>query len=213
MSSGGSDNAQREAQAAEEARRRQVEATQRQVEAIFTDPSREAGIKDVEGATRDYLTDDLNRQNALTQRQLKFALARDGQTMGSVDVDLNRNVGEDYLRAAIEVQRRANAAGNSLRQADQSSKLNLFSLAQQGLDIGTAARQAGEAMRSNIAGAKADAMQSGLGDMFSNLGRVYTRSRERAGERKAERYQYGTFYAPNPYTGPGGGGSGGGWGG
>jgi hypothetical protein len=194
-----SESASREAASAEQARRAQVLATQRQIESIFSDPSRETGIRDVENATRDYLGLDLNRQNDRSLRELRFAMARDGQTMGSRDVDANRAAAEAYLRGGVEVQRRANAAGNSLRQADQASKLNIFSLAQNGLDMTTAARQAGEAMRSNIGMAKADALQTGLGDLFGDLGSIYKRSKEKAGERQAQLYQYGNVFAPNQY--------------
>lgn len=203
--------AQREAQAAEDQRRREIAETQRRIESIFSDPSRDAGIRDVEEATRAYLTQDLDRQNKRSARELKFALARDGQTMGSVDVDRNRDLSEGYLRGAIEVQRRANAAGNSLRQADQTSKQNLFALAQSGLDMTTAVRQASQTMQANLAGAKTDALQSGLGDLFGDLGAVYKRSRERAGADRAERYQYGTFYQPNAFYSGMGGGAGSGW--
>lgn len=209
---GGSDKAQREAQAAEERRRRDIAATQQRIDAIYADPRREADIRDIEAATSAYLTGDLNRQNATATRELKFAHARNGTTMGSADVDSNRRLSEDYLRAAVEVQRRAGQAGNALRQADFNSKTNLFSLAQQGLDMSTAARQAGEAMRVDAANAKANALETGLGDLFSNLGNTYKRSRERAGEQKAEKFQYGTFYAPPSWYSPQGfGGNGGGW--
>lgn len=197
MGSGGAGRAQQEARAAEEQRRREIEGTQRRIETIYSDPNREADIRDVMEATRQYLQGDLDRQNTKASRETKFALARSGQTMGSVDADLNRDLSENYLRAALEVQRRANAAGNSLRQADQSSKLNLFSMAQQGLDMTTAVRQATESMRSNLAGAKADATQSGLGELFKDFGDIYKRSREKKGEASAEKYQYGTFYTPN----------------
>lgn len=199
-----SNNASREAQAAEDRRRAEIAEAQRRIEAIFSDPSREAGVRDVEDATRAYLMQDLDRQNARSSRELKFALARDGLTMGSADVDRNRDLAENYLRGGIEVQRRANAAGNSLRQADQSAKQNLFALAQSGLDMTTAVRQASQSMQANLAGAKADALQSGLGDVFSGLGDVYKRSRERKGTQMAEKYQYGTFYAPNSYYGSAG---------
>lgn len=194
---GSSNNASREASAAEAQRRQQVESVQRQVEAIYGAPQRETDIRDVENATRDYLQGDLDRQSKRTARELKFALARDGTTMGSRDVDQNRELAENFLRGAVEVQRRAGAAGNSLRQADQASKLGLFSMAQQGLDMTTAARQAGESMRSNIAGAKADALQTGLGDLFSNFGKVYTASRERGIEKRREK-QFNPYASAMP---------------
>src|SRR5688572_13323237 len=104
--------AQQQADAAEAARRKAVENAQRAITAIYSNPARETDIRDVEGATRDYLQGDLNRQNTTAARELKFALARSGQTMGSVDVDQNRTLAENFLRGAVEVQRRANAAGN-----------------------------------------------------------------------------------------------------
>jgi hypothetical protein len=193
--------AQQQADAAEKERRAAVERAQRAITAIYGSPQRETDIQDVENATRDYLQGDLNRQNATAARELRFALARSGQTMGSVDVDKNRTLAENFLRGAVEVQRRANAAGSALRQADQASKINLFSMAQQGLDATTAAQQAGEMMRANVATAKADALESGLGDVFSNLGDIYKKSRERAGAERAEKYQYNTFYTPNQWYG------------
>lgn len=196
---GSSNSAQRAAQASEERRRQEVLQAQSAISRIYADPRRESDIRDVENATRDYLQGDLDRQNSLNSRQLRFALARDGQTMGSVDVDQKRVAAENFLRGAVEVQRRANAAGNSLRQADQQSKLGLFSMAQQGLDMTTAARQAGETLRANLQSARADATESGLGDLFSSLGDVYKSSRERKGKADAERYQYDTFYKPNSW--------------
>lgn len=196
---GSNDDAQKAAQRSEAERSALVAATQRRIEGIYSNPSRETGIKDVENATRDYLQGDLTRQNTTAARELKFAMARNGQSMGSVDVDQNRGLSENFLRGAVEVQRRAGAAGNSLRQADQASKMNLFSMAQQGLDMTTATRQAGESMRANLAGAKADAMESGLGDVFKSMGDIYKTSREKAGTRSAEKYQYDTFYKPNSW--------------
>jgi len=203
---GGSDKASKAAQAGEDQRRQQVTDTQRRIEDIYSAPGRENDIRDVEGATRDYLQGDLNRQNTTAGRELKFALARSGQTMGSTDANQNRKLAEAFLRGSVEVQRRAGAAGNSLRQADQSAKLGLFSQALAGLDMTTATRQAGESMRNNIGMARADAMQTGLGDVFGDLGNIYKRSREKSGEEQAERYRYNTFFTPNSYYSGGTGG-------
>lgn len=198
---GGNDRATREAQRAEDERRRQVEATQRQVESIYTSPEREAQIGDVVGATRQFLLTDLDKQQTRASRQAKFAAARSGQTMGSAAITNQRELADAYQRGLIEATRRAEAAGANLRQQDQSSKLNLFAMAQAGLDATTAARQAGEAMRANIASARADATQSGIGDVFQSMGDLYKRSREQKGATTAEKYQYGTFYQPGPYAG------------
>jgi hypothetical protein len=200
MGGGGGDQ-QAAAERAERERRAQVTATQQRIEGIYTSPGREADINDLIGATRSYLQQDLDRQNAASERGARFALARSGLTMGSADVDTNRKLAESSLRGALEVERRSQAAGNTLRQRDQESKLNLFNMAQSGLDMTTAARQAGEALRSNIGLARADALQTGLGNVFGDMGELYKRSRERAGERQAQRDFH--FYSA-PYAGGGG---------
>lgn len=197
---GGGNDAQKEADAAEAKRSAQVQATQQQIESIYSSPQREADIQDLIKATQSYLGQDLDKQNNTAQRQAKFALARNGQTMGSYDVDLHRDLGQQYLRGALEVTRRAQAAGSSLRNADQSAKLDLFSQAAAGMDMTTAARNANEAMKASAGMTKADALQSGLGDLFSTLGDVRKNSLEAQGKNQAEKYQYGSNpYTPNQY--------------
>lgn len=193
---GSSNKAQRQAQAAEAQRQRDVTNTQAAVERVYNDPRREAGVADLINATRSFLQRDLDQKHGDAGKQLKFAMARTGKTGGSVDVDKHKRLGQDYLKAGLDVERRSQSAGTQLRQADQQSKMQLFSMAQAGLDMTTAARQAGEMMRSNLANARSDALQSGMGDLFSGLGETYKRSREQAGADRAEHYQYGTFYAP-----------------
>jgi hypothetical protein len=198
---GNSNNSQqREAQRAEEQRRANVLAGQQGVERIFGTPQREAQIQDAVGATRDFLQKDLDKQNTRAQLQSKFALARGGTTGGSLDVDTNRALSESYLRGVTEAERRAQAAGASLRQADQSAKLNLFGMIQSGLDQTTAARNAGEAMRSNIDSARAQSMQQGVGNVFEQFGDIYKRSRETKAKNDAEKFQYGSYYQQNPLT-------------
>lgn len=195
--SGGSNRAQREAQRAEDQRRAQVAQTQSAIERIYSNPAREAEIAQLIDATRGYLSTDLDKQNAKAQRQLKFALARSGQSFGSTEANQRRDLGEAYLKSGLEVERRAQAAGASLRQADQSAKLNLFQLAQSGLDMTTAARQAGESMRSNIDLAKSEATQQGIGDAFGTFGDIYKRSREEKARREQDK-QLGV-YGPAAY--------------
>ncbi len=202
MALGGNKNkAAQEAQRAEDARRAAVVATQKSIEDAYNNPQREGEIGDLINATRGFLNKDLNKKNAEANRGLKFALARSGQTMGSLEVDQRRDLGERFLLGSLEAERRAQAAGQSLRRSDQDSKFALFGQAQGGLDMTTAVRNAGEALRSNIGLARADATQSGLGDLFNSFGDIYKNSRENKGRADAEKYQYGggTFYAPNQY--------------
>lgn len=197
-----SNKAQKAAEAAEAQRQAQVKSTQAGIEALYADPKREAGIVDMVNATRQFLQGKLDQQYGDAGRQLKFAMARTGKTGGSVDVDKNRRLGRDYLDAGLGVERKAQTAGNAVRSADQQSKLGLFSMAAQGLDATTAARQAGEMRRVNLANARSDALQADVDNAFGGFADIYKRSKEQAGANQAEHYQYGTFYTPG---GPGGG--------
>lgn len=202
----GASDAAKQANTMEAQRQADIKATQQRIDSIFSAPGRERDIQSVIDATRAYLGDALKTKNLEAQRQTKFALARNGQTGGSYDVDTHRKLGNDFLKAALEVERRSQQAGTGLRNADQQAKMNLFSLATQGLDSATAMSQAAQSMRVDLANARQSANEDGLGDFFGNLGDVYKTSKEAAGARQAERYQYGTFYAPS-------GGASNGWGG
>lgn len=193
-----SNKAQKQAQAAEAQRQADIKAAQQRIESIFSAPGREKDIQSVIGATRQFLGRDLSEKNADAARELKFALARNGQTQGSYDVDTHAKLGRDYLQAALEVERRAQQAGTGLRASDQQAKMGLFSQAASGLDMTTSARNAAEAMRVNLANAQASAKEDGIGDAFSNLASIWKDSKEAAGANKASRYQYGSdpFYSP-----------------
>ena len=199
MCGGGAGSAQKEADAAEAARRAQVTQTQQAIEQAYGSPQRSADINDLIGATRTFLGQDLSRRNAVAGRELKFANARSGQSLGSLSVDRNRQLGQEYLRGALEVERRAQGAGSQLRDADQQAKLGLFNQAAAGLDMTTAVRNAGEAMRAQAGIQRADALQSGLGGLFDSFGDIYKNSRADKGARDAEKYQYNTTYTPNQF--------------
>lgn len=202
MCFGGGGDAAAEARQQEEQRKAEIAAANARVESIFGSPQREAQIQDLEAATRDFLQSDLNRQHTDTSRNLKFALARSGLGGGSVDVDQNRRLAENYLRGTLEAQRRANAAGASLRSQDANTKAGLFSQILGGLDATTAATQAAQALQTNVALAKSDAYQQGLGDLFGDFSDLFKLSREQAGERR-QAYDFNTLYAPRPGANPG----------
>lgn len=193
---GGGNNAQREAQAQERERQARIGASVGQINRVFDNPAREGEINDFLGATREFYTDDLNRQKASTDRSLKFAMARNGQTGGSVSIDANRRVGEDYNRGVIEADRKAQSAAADLRAQDEQARLNLIAMAQSGLDATTASSQAASAMRNNLLSGKATSTAQGLGDAFGSFADVYRRSQEEAARRRGEQYVYNVLYQP-----------------
>lgn len=192
-----SNKAAKRAQEAEDKRRADIQATQNRIEGIFGSPEREADIQDFISATRGYNQQDLDKTKQKNDRGLKFALARGGLAGGSVDVDQNKNLSDAYLRSAVESERMAQGAGNSLRSADQQAKMSLFSQALGGLSMGTSVNNSLEAMRNNVDFAKNTQSEGNFDSFFSEFGDLFTASKKSAGERRQDQ-SFNTLYGPRP---------------
>lgn len=196
---GGGGDAQKDAQRAEAERQRQVTATQRRIESIFSTPQREQDIGAALEAARGYYRSDADRQQGDAAKQLRFALARSGTTGGSYDADTNARMYETYQRGLLEADRRAQGVAQNLRTADQEAKSRLFSMAQSGLDMTTASQQASQALRNNLGQSAIDAREGTLGNLFSSFGDIYKTSLEQQEQKKAQKDIYNTLYAPSSY--------------
>ena len=185
MGFGGSNKASEEAQRAEAERLAAIQKTQGAVNAVFDGPARAADISNFVSATRDYYTDDLNRQKADTDRQLRFALARNGQIGGSTQVDQSKEFGRTYARGLLDVERKAQGAGAGIEAADQDARARLLSLATTGLDATTAASQSAAALRTNLQAGAGERNMGSLGDAFSSFKSFIDRSKETADRRRA----------------------------
>lgn len=199
-----SNRAAREAQAAEDARMRAIQGTQTRINEVFNSPQRAAEIQQMVNAIRDFKLTDLNDQKAVADRQLQFALARKGQVGGSTQVDRQKQLGKDYQRGVLDVDRQASGVGAQVSAQDQEARARLISLANSGLDATTGAAQAGAALRSNLEGTRATALTEGAGQFFGSVSDFARRAREEADRRRG--LQASGFGLYN--TGPGYGGGG-----
>ena len=175
---GGSNNAQQQAAANEAERQRQIADSTAKINSIFDSPDRQAQYDKLAADTTAYYTSDLDRQKAINDRKLKFALARSGNIGGSLQADQSRALGQDYLKGVVEASRRGQAAGANLRAADEQTRMNLIAMAQSGLDATTASSQATSALRGNLQSSMADSTANSLGDAFSDLGSIYNKSED-----------------------------------
>jgi len=168
-------------------RQERIREAQGRINQVFDNPRRAKDIADFVSATRSKLMEDLNRQNTDAARELKFSLARGGLSGGSVNVDQNRRLTEEYNRGLINVEGRAQGAGAQLEAADQDARARLIQLATSGLDATTAASQAAAGLRSNFDNAKSQAFGEQLGDQFATIGGFVKNRREEAARRQANR--------------------------
>lgn len=198
MAGGGSNKAANQARADEQARLASIKQTQGAVNDTFNSPQRATDIADYVGATRDYLTRDLDEQKTTNDRQLRFALARGGNIGSSLQIDKQAQFGRDYQKGILQVDRKARGAGAELESADQTARANLISLATSGLDATTAAQQAAASMRSSLEAGKATSQTAGLGDVFGQFSKFYQDSRDSAVRRKADQRAFGLYGGSAP---------------
>ncbi len=124
---------------------------------------------------------ELKRQNKDAERNLRFNLARSGLIGGSADADgygeLKRLLGE----GKVKVRQNANTSAETLRQADERTRMGLIAQAQAGMKIGDASSAALRQLSQNSSLASAQNMQANLGDLFSSLKTKFNQNRYNAG--------------------------------
>lgn len=163
----------------EEERQARINAAVSQINNIFNnkggDPanSREQMYTNQRQAVYDLNTRDVNRQAADAERLNRFALARNGMLGGSADVDsgfeINRMTNEGLMKAGGI----ADQAAADLRMSDERTRGNLISMAQSGIDTGTAQQMALSGLAANAEAAKSSAAAATVGDLFSGLSAAY----------------------------------------
>lgn len=115
----------------------------------------------------------IDQNNAVGQRNLKFNLARGGNLGGSNDVYQHGLMAKDYNQALLNASTNAQGAEAQLQSADAAQQQNLINMALSGGLSTNAAQLADSAMASNLSAASANQPYISLADMFSNMGNAY----------------------------------------
>lgn len=118
-------------------------------------------------------TMDVDRQAREAERMNRFGLARSGLLGGSADVDskadIHRMTNEGLMRAGGI----ADQAAANLQMADERTRGNLISMAQSGIDTGTAQQMALQGLAANAADAKSASASATVGNLFDGLTQAY----------------------------------------
>lgn len=122
---------------------------------------------------RNYYTRDLNDQNAITTRNLKFELARRGQLGGSEEIDQNAQRQQLYDRRLLDIANLGDQAIANAQTADNTTRLNAVRDINAGVDANSAIQGALSQMQLNRNNATAQAEGANLGDAFANLAYLY----------------------------------------
>lgn len=167
MCMGGGNSAAQAAQQQEAQRQGEISTNVNAINGAFA--NRQPQYDQYLNATRGVYSTELNRQQGIAGRNLKFALARQGQTGGSVAADQGDELGREMAKGTITAEQKAQGQVSQLQSQDQAERLQMISLAQSGSDIGNAATQTADALRANLGTAMAGSTASGLGDVFGNV--------------------------------------------
>lgn len=177
---GGGGNAAAAAQQQEQARQTGIANATAKINSIYGSPQRQQQYGDFEKAIQSYNLNNLNQQKTIADRQLNFAMARQGLTGGSADADSSANLTRQYNEGVLKSQQGAASAAAGLKTQDQAQKQQLIGLAQSGLDATSAANQATTGMQTNLDSAMAQGESQGLGDMFGGLASYYNNADQAA---------------------------------
>ena len=128
---------------------------------------------------------EVDRQATDAERFNRFGLARSGLMGGSAQIDsvadINRRTNEGLMRAGGI----ADQAAADLRTADEQARANLISLAQSGIDTGTAASQSLNALRVNSANASSARAGATVGGLFNDMAQAYLMNQMNTGRAAA----------------------------
>lgn len=198
MCGGSPDKAQKQAKADEAQKSADIASTITGINAKFDDPARTAQYDKLAADTTAKYTQDVNEQETKTARKLKFAQARSGQIGSSTQAYQGKMLGQDYAKAIIDAAQRGQQASSQLRSADESTRSNLISMAQSGLDAGTAENRATGSLYNNLLNSQSQSTAQSLGDAFGDLGSVYQNSQDQKAARQGQLYGYqGLFSQPS----------------
>jgi len=219
MGGGGGGDPAAESRRQEEERQARIKAATDEINNIFANKVKDASGNWVAGDpanARDTLYADqrktvydlnkaeVDRQATDAERTNRFGLARMGLLGGSVDVDskteLNRRTNEGLLRAGGI----ADQASADLKAADEKTRSNLISMAQSGIDTGSASTMALNGLKVNADSVAQQRSGSSIGSLFNDLSQAYLANQVNAGRAAGAGYGqqwYGVSAPTQRYAG------------
>ena len=170
---GGSNKQAKIANQMEQERQRKMQEAIATIRDIFADPARDDIYNQQEQAVYDLNAKSVQDQYDQAERQNRFGLARNGLMGGSADVDSNANLQKITNEGLVQAKALGQQAAGNLRSSDESAKQNLISLAESGMDSGTAATLAQSQMAANQQNALGQRGASAITGLFDGLAQGY----------------------------------------
>lgn len=201
---GSSDKSEKEAQQQADQQKADTQTAITGINSVFDDPARQAQYDKLGSDTTAYYTQDVNNQEAVNARQLKFAQARQGLTGSSVQAGEGAQLSQDYQKQLLQASQAGQSAEAGLKSSDEQSRMNLIADAEAGLDAGTSATQATTALQNNLLTGESGATANTLANGFGDLSQIYNNSQNQKALNSGLQFGYGGLFSSSaPTTGGG----------
>lgn len=135
--------------------------------------AREKLYDDLSGAVKETAMRDVDKQYTKASRANTFGLARAGLLGGSVDAEAGGELQTTYGEGKLKAAQAGMSAASDLRATDEKTRQNLISLAQSGMDVGTASSLAAGQMGAAAEVAKNNANAASVGSLFDGMSQAY----------------------------------------
>ena len=193
-------NAANQANAAQQA---SIQNSVNQINAAYSNPNRQSQYDQYNKNLSNYYTGQVNNQEAVNARNLKFANARSGLTGGSAAVDSNTQLQKDYTNALLQASQAATSGTSALEQSDINAKNQLIGLAQQGNFTGAVPTAISQAQGATLGGAQNYGQANSLNNLFQGTQGIYQNEQTAAANRQAQQNPFGSNYSASAYSGGG----------
>lgn len=159
--------------AREAERQSRISAATEKINEIFNGSNRDTMYNDQKSAVYDLNKAEVDRQAAVAERANRFGLARSGLVGGSADVDSNAEINRRTNEGLIRTGGIADQSAADLKLQDEKTRSNLISMAQSGIDTGSAATMALNGLSVNADQAAAQRNGASIGSLFGDLSQAY----------------------------------------
>src|ERR1700688_2093141 len=167
---------------------------QGQIQEAYDSPQRQQQYQDYMNNLKGLYTDQVNQQQQIAARNLKFSDARSGHTGGSAAADAGAMLQNDYQSGLMTAADTARAGTDSLIAADNAPKTTAIGAAVYAANVDHPGIASAGSTLQNINTAANTATAGTLGNMFSDLGNVYQKNKAVAG---ANFSPYATYGSPS----------------
>lgn len=169
------------AAALEAARQKRITDATNAINTIFNGSNRAALYNNQRSAIYNLNANEVNRQAVIAERNNRFGLARNGLMGGSADIDSNNEINRKTNAGLLQAAGIADQSVADLVAADEKTRANLISMAQTGVDTGSATSMALNGLNANLNQAAAQRGGATIGGLFNDLSQAYLYNQQQQG--------------------------------